>query len=83
MLSFKFLVEHVIHKPEFGSKGYSALAGFPQFMECEQGFSAMMSIKTQSRNRLHAPEHDFQCAVSSVKPRIDMLVAKKHLQPSQ
>ena len=55
---------------------------FPSTWECEQGFSAMMSIKTKSRNHLHAPGHDFRCAVSSVKPRIDKLVAKKQLQPS-
>ena len=55
---------------------------FPSTWQCEQGFSAMMSIKTKSRNRLHAPRHDFRCAVSSVKPRIDKLVAKKQLQPS-
>ena len=82
MLSFKFLVEHVIHIPELGSKRYSTLAGFPSTWECEQGFSAMMSIKTKSRNRLHAPRHDFRCAVSSVKPRIDKLLAKKQMQPS-
>ena len=37
---------------------------FPSTWECEQGFSATMSIKTKSRNRLHAPGHDFRCPVS-------------------
>ena len=54
----------------------------PSTWKCEQGFSAMMGIKTKSRNRLDAPGHDFRCAVSSVEPRIDQLVAKKQLQPS-
>ncbi|XP_078487931.1 zinc finger BED domain-containing protein 5-like [Ciona intestinalis] len=69
---------------------YETLAGnaipqllvFPSTWECEQGFSSMMSIKTKSRNRLEAPGHDFRCAVTSVAPRIDLLVAKKQLQPS-
>ena len=55
---------------------------FPSTWECVQGFSAMMSIKTKIRNCLEAPAHDFRCAVSSVEPSIDQLVAKKQLQPS-
>ncbi|KAF2363786.1 hypothetical protein FHG87_005450 [Trinorchestia longiramus] len=49
---------------------------------CEQGFLAFMTIKSKSRNRLDATELDFRCAVSKVKPRIDQLVEKKHIQPS-
>ncbi|KAF2344410.1 hypothetical protein FHG87_024834, partial [Trinorchestia longiramus] len=54
----------------------------PSTWECEQGFSAFMTIKSKSRNRLDAPEHDFRCAVSKVMPRIDQLVEKKQIQPS-
>lgn len=32
--------------------------------ECEQGFSAMMRIKSKSRNSLIEPEHDLGCAIS-------------------
>ncbi|KAF2357269.1 hypothetical protein FHG87_011977 [Trinorchestia longiramus] len=53
----------------------------PSTWECEQGFSAFMTIKSKSRNRLDAPEHDFRCAVSKVMPRIDQLVEKKQIQP--
>ena len=45
--------------------------------ECEQGFSALMSIKSKSWNRFAAPGHDFRCAVSKIIPRIDQLVGKK------
>ncbi|KAF2361138.1 Protein of unknown function DUF4817 [Trinorchestia longiramus] len=50
--------------------------------ECEQGFLVFMTIKSKSRNRLDAPEHDFRCAVSKVMPRIDQLGEKKQIQPS-
>ncbi|KAG0713575.1 SCAN domain-containing protein 3 [Chionoecetes opilio] len=46
----------------------------PSTWECEQGFSAMLTIKSKIRNRLAAPGHDFRCAVSKVMPRIDQLV---------
>ena len=39
---------------------------FPSTWECEQGFSALMAIKSKSRNRLTEPRHDFRCAVSKV-----------------
>ena len=55
---------------------------FPSTWECEQGFSALMAIKSKSRNRLTEPKHDFRCAVSKVAPRIDQLVQKKHLHLS-
>ncbi|KAF2351079.1 Ribonuclease H-like domain [Trinorchestia longiramus] len=54
---------------------------FPSTWECEQGFSACMTIKSKSRNRLDAPEHDFRCAVSKIMPRIDQLV-EKQIHPS-
>ncbi|KAF2350628.1 hypothetical protein FHG87_018616 [Trinorchestia longiramus] len=40
---------------------------FPSSWECEQGFSAFMTIKSKSRNRLDTPEHDFRCGVSKVQ----------------
>ncbi|KAF2353131.1 HAT C-terminal dimerization domain [Trinorchestia longiramus] len=37
---------------------------FPSTWECKQGFSAFMTIKSKSRNRLDAPEHNFGCTKS-------------------
>ena len=37
MLSFKFLIQHVIHILEFRSKRYSAAVGFPQYMGVRAG----------------------------------------------
>ena len=55
---------------------------FPSTWECEQGFSALMAIKSKSQNHLTEPRHDFRCAVSKVAPRIDQLVQKKQLHLS-
>ena len=72
------------------ASSYSTLAShaipqlliFPSTWECEQGFSALMTIKSTKRNRLVAPMHDFRCAVSKCMPRIDKLVENKQMQPS-
>ena len=60
----------------------SQLLMFWSTCECEQGFSALMSIKSKSWNRLAAPGHDFRCAVSRVILRIDQLVKRKQLHSS-
>jgi len=77
MLCNKFLAEHVLYINEFGTKSYSAAFGIPSTWEFEQGFSALLSIKTKSRNCLDALGHDFRCATSSFEPRIDQLAEKK------
>jgi len=72
------------------ASSYSTLAShaipqlliFPSTWECEQGFSALMTIKLKKRNRLVAPMHDFRCAVSKCMPRIEQLVENKQMQPS-
>ena len=65
--------------PNVGQKCYSSTTGFSLYRECEQGFSALMAIKSKSRNRLTEPGHDFRCAVSNVEPQIDHLVQKKQM----
>ena len=47
--------------------------------ECEQEFSALMAIKSKSRNRPTEPGYDFRCIVSNVQPRKDHLVQKKQM----
>ena len=68
--------------PNLACHAVSRLLIFPSTWECEKGFSALMTIKSKSRNRLGTPEHDFRCAVSEAIPRIDQLVEKKQLHPS-
>ena len=68
--------------PTLAQKAIPQLLVFPSTWECEQGFSAMMSIKSKSRNRLTSTSHDFRCAVRTVAPRINQLVQEKQMQPS-
>ena len=68
--------------PNLACHAVSRLLIFPSTWECEKGFSALMTIKSKSRNRLGTPEHDFRCAVSEAILRIDQLVEKKQLHPS-
>ena len=71
------------------ASSYSTLAShaipqlliFPSTWECEQGFSALMTIKSTKQNRLVAPMHDFRCTVSKCMPRIDKLVENEQMQP--
>ena len=68
--------------PNLARPAVSQLLIFPSTWECEQGFLALMTIKSKSRNCLGTPEHDFQCAVSEAVLCIDQLVEKKQLHPS-
>jgi len=68
--------------PTLARNAIRQLLVFPSTWECEQGFSALMAIKSKSRNCLTEPGHDFRCAVSTVMPRIDQLVQKKQLHQS-
>ena len=68
--------------PNLARVAVSRLLIFPSTWECEQRFSALLTIKSKGRNRLGTPEHDFRCAVSEVIPRIDRLVEKIQLHQS-
>ena len=54
--------------PNLATHAVPQLLIFPSTWECEQRFSALMSIKSKSRNRLAAAGHDFRCAVSKAIP---------------
>ncbi|XP_076806381.1 zinc finger BED domain-containing protein 5-like [Clavelina lepadiformis] len=77
-----FWLSMVSSYPTLACHAVPQLLIFPSTWECEQGFSAMVTIKSKTRNRLVAPGHDFRCAVSKVIPRIDQLVEKKQIHPS-
>ena len=78
MLSYQFLVEHGIIVPKPSPSCCFPAIDFPSTWECKQGFLALMTIKSKSRNCLGMPEHDFRCAVSKVVPCIDQLVEKNN-----
>ena len=66
--------------PTMAQKAIPQLLIFPSTWECEQGFSAMMCIKSNAG--ITSTSHDFRCAVSTVAPRINQLVQEKQMQPS-
>ena len=63
--------------PTLAQKAIPQLLVFPSAWKYEQGFSAMMSTKSKSRNRLTSISDDFRCAVSTVALRINQLVQKQ------
>ena len=79
MLANLFLTNTGLYLPNSDSKTTLQLLVFPSSWECEQGFSAMMSIKTKSKNCLTWPSYDFRCAVSAVSPRTKQLVQEKQI----
>jgi hypothetical protein len=48
---------------------------------CEQGFSGLLYIKNKQRNRLD-PTKDLRVALSSINPRISLLVNEMQAQKS-
>ena len=65
--------------PTLARNIFHQLLVFPSTREYEQGISTLMTIKSNSQNRLIEPGHYFRCAVSKVMPRIDQFVQKKRL----
>ena len=64
-----------------GNVAMRTLLPFSATYLCESGFSALACMKTQARNKLDC-QSDMRCALSSTKPRIELLVSKKQLHPS-
>ena len=58
-----------------------ALLPFPTTYLYEAGFSALAMIKTKYRNQLQ-PEDDLRCALTTIDPNFDKLVAKVQGQGS-
>ena len=57
------------------------LLPFPITYLCESGFSTLLQIKTNSRNKLKV-EDDLRCALTNSEPEIQYLVKEKRLRPS-
>ncbi|KRZ41426.1 SCAN domain-containing protein 3 [Trichinella pseudospiralis] len=67
--------------PKRSSRSLRILVPFSSTYLCKTGFSALMTLNTQHRNRLNV-ESDLRCTLSPTPPRIDNLVANKHCQYS-
>ena len=67
--------------PRIGIRALNILVPFSSTYLCECGFSALLTIKSKARNRLHV-QSDIRCALSTTLPDIEKLVAKKQGHPS-
>ena len=67
--------------PKLCEKALSVLILFATTYLCESGFSALLSIKTKSRNRLNA-QADMRVAISNKLPRFEKLLSNKQEQKS-
>ncbi|KRZ92366.1 SCAN domain-containing protein 3 [Trichinella sp. T8] len=76
-----FWVKLQVEYPKISSQSLRILVHFSSTYLCETGFSALMTLNTQHRNRLNV-ESDLRCTLSPTPPRIDNLVANKHCQYS-
>ena len=61
---------------EFWVKMQHILVPFSSTYLCECGFSALLTIKSKARNRLHV-QSDIRCVLSITLPDIEKVVAKK------
>ena len=64
-------------KPIIGNEAMTFLLPFSTTYLCEQGFSALMGIKTKARNRL-SPGNDLHVALSKIEPCIEEIVKRKY-----
>ena len=59
--------------PRIGIQALNILVPFSSMYLCECGFSALLTIKSKARNRLHV-QSDIRCALSATLPDIEKLV---------
>ena len=62
--------------PRIRIQALNILVPFSLMHLCDCGFSALLTIKSKARNRLHV-QSDIRCALSTTLPDIEKLVAKK------
>ena len=62
--------------PRIGIQALNILVPFSSTYLCECGFSALLTIKSKARNRLHV-QSDIRCTLSTTLPDIEKLVAQK------
>ncbi|XP_067932789.1 protein FAM200C-like [Watersipora subatra] len=67
--------------PNISLAAFKMLIPFASTYFCESAFSAMLTIKSKSRNRLEV-EADLRCALSTTTPNIKILVSSKQTQKS-
>ena len=76
-----FWIKTKAEYPEISVKALKTLLPFPTTYLCEAGFSAMTATKTKLRNRLDI-SNTLRVSLSSITPRLNLLVAGKQAQGS-
>ena len=77
----KFWIKYLTIHPKLAHHALSVIVPFPSTYLCEAGFSALVAVKTKSRNKLDV-ENDLMCALAKTAPRMKILTEKKQYQPS-
>ena len=67
--------------PTLAKRAFQVIVPFVTTYLCESGFSVLVTIKTNARNKLNVT-HDMRVALSNTSPRIDLLVANRQQQCS-
>jgi hypothetical protein len=77
----EFCCKKTIAYPKLREIALRYLVMFSTTYLCEQGFSGLLYIKNKQRNRLD-PTKDLRIALSSINPRISLLVNEMQAQKS-
>ena len=67
--------------PRLVKRAMEALIPFATTYLCESGFSALVTMKTKTRNRLDV-QHDMRVALSNTTPQFNVLIQDKQQQSS-
>ena len=65
--------------PTLAKRAFQVIVPFVTTYLCESGFSLLVTIKTNARNKLNVTL-DMRVALSNTSPRIDPLVANRQQQ---
>jgi len=78
----KFWIYGQAEFPEISIKAITILLPFSTSYLCEQGFSAVNTIKSKKRERLRSVEEELRVSLSTVRPRIKRLCTTRQAQIS-